>query len=312
MSSKEVKVAHPFHFKGDSTDIKRAKLFLRLCKGYIEANPDMFTTDKVKINYILSQLQEGPAGYWAQAKSTQAERTGLWGTYNDFLDEFTMAFISNNQESEATDKLINIKQESTVTAYNSEFRSLAEEAGVIEFRFLSRFYLRGLRDDLSAEVVRRKPTATTMQTLYDRALEAEADYAFQKAIHIKQIRTAPFRNFNRQFQNRQPWRNNYQGRNFNQNRFQRLSNEERNRFMQEGRCFICKQVGHISRNCPNRSKTNIRSIQEDEQPTTGGTEESPVDKVKQMMQELSIQDFGKLMNQLGEEHQEPKDEKDFQ
>ena len=82
--------------------------------------------------------------------------------------------------------------------------------------------------------------------------------------------------------------------------------------MQEGRCFICKQVGHISRNCPNRSRTNIRSIQEDEQPITGGTEESPVDKVKQMMQELSIQDFSKLMNQLGEEHQEPKDEKDFQ
>ena len=82
--------------------------------------------------------------------------------------------------------------------------------------------------------------------------------------------------------------------------------------MQEGRCFICKQVGHISRNCPNRSRTNIRSIQEDEQSTTERTEESPVDKVKQMMQELSIQDFGKLMNQLGEEHQEPKDEKDFQ
>ena len=82
--------------------------------------------------------------------------------------------------------------------------------------------------------------------------------------------------------------------------------------MQEGRCFICKQVGHISRNCPNRSRTNIRSIQEDEQSTTERTEESPVDKVKQMMQELSIQDFSKLMNQLGEEHQEPKDEKDFQ
>ena len=93
----------------------------------------MFTTDKVKINYILSQLQEGPAGYWAQAKLTQAERTGQWGIYNDFLDEFTTAFISNNQESEATDKLINIKQESTVMAYNSEFRSLAEEAGVTEF-----------------------------------------------------------------------------------------------------------------------------------------------------------------------------------
>ena len=82
--------------------------------------------------------------------------------------------------------------------------------------------------------------------------------------------------------------------------------------MQEGRCFICKQVGYISRNCSNRSRTNIRYIQEDEQPTTEGIEESPVAKVKQMMQDLSIQDFGKLMNQLGEEHQEPKDEKDFQ
>ena len=93
----------------------------------------MFTTDKVKINYILSQLQEGPAGYWAQAKTTQAEKSGRWGSYSDFLNEFTTAFISNSQENEAVTDLLDFKQTSTVTAYNAEFRSLAEEANVAEF-----------------------------------------------------------------------------------------------------------------------------------------------------------------------------------
>ena len=205
MSSKEVKVAHPFHFKGDNSDLKRAKLFLRLCKGYIDANPDMFADDKVKINYILSQLQEGPAGYWAQAKTTQAEKSGRWGSYNDFLNEFTTAFISNSQENEAVTDLLDFKQTSTVTAYNAEFRSLAEEANVAEFRLLSRMYLRGLKDNITAAVLLQKPRATNMQTLYERAIDAETDMSINKSLNIRQVGTAPFRNFNRTFQNQQNW-----------------------------------------------------------------------------------------------------------
>ena len=144
----------------------------------------MFADDKVKINYILSQLQEGPAGYWAQAKTTQAKKSGRWGSYSDFLNEFTTAFISNSQENEAVTDLLDFKQTSTVTAYNAEFRSLAEEANVAEFRLLSRMYLRGLKDNITAAVLLQKPRATDMQTLYERAIDAETDMSINKSLNI--------------------------------------------------------------------------------------------------------------------------------
>ena len=39
-------------------------------------------------------------------------------------------------------------------------------------------------------------------------------------------------------------------RNPNDTNTDRLSNEERTRLMKEGRCFKCKQHGHLSRDCP--------------------------------------------------------------
>jgi Zinc knuckle len=36
----------------------------------------------------------------------------------------------------------------------------------------------------------------------------------------------------------------------------RLSTEERARLMKEGKCFRCKQFGHLSRDCPNKGQNN--------------------------------------------------------
>jgi hypothetical protein len=36
--------------------------------------------------------------------------------------------------------------------------------------------------------------------------------------------------------------------------FKKLSSEERTKLMKEGRCFFCREVGHITKNCPKRSR----------------------------------------------------------
>lgn len=42
--------------------------------------------------------------------------------------------------------------------------------------------------------------------------------------------------------------------------FKKLSQEERKKLMKEGRCFFCREVGHITKNCPKRSKNNSKLI----------------------------------------------------
>ena len=37
----------------------------------------------------------------------------------------------------------------------------------------------------------------------------------------------------------------------------RLSNSERDTLMREGRCFSCKEQGHITRECPKKKPTGI-------------------------------------------------------
>lgn len=334
MSTKEVKLQTPFNFSGEGEDLKRSRLFLRLCENYLKANAHTFNTDEKKIYYIISFLQSGAAGHWAEAKCAAAEaaatptRSG-WGTYENFVNEFQTAFVSNNQQTEATNELISYTQEGTVTSFNAKFRSLAQEAGAREFSILSILYLKGLKKQIAQEVLRRKPRATTMETLYERALEAESDSSIQTAIHIRAIGQAPMRNFGRTMQNyQQNWRNPQPWRNQNQGRFQsnprpfrRMTDEERMTLAKEGKCFYCKQVGHMARTCPNKNRMNIRSLTEDNTPVTGEGKnkptpakepEAPITQVRQMIQGLSVQDFGNLMNSLAEEHQEPNQGQDFQ
>src|SRR5579859_4460646 len=35
-----------------------------------------------------------------------------------------------------------------------------------------------------------------------------------------------------------------------------LTNQERNKYMREGRCFACRKLGHMARDCPTRMSKN--------------------------------------------------------
>src|SRR5271163_134529 len=73
----------------------------------------------------------------------------------------------------------------------------------------------------------------------------------------------------------------------------KLSEEERNRLMREGRCFKCKKQGHRARDCP----------PDEEQPPRSETKKSTVknlfDEMKAMTKEEKAK-FAELMKQEGE------------
>ena len=47
----------------------------------------------------------------------------------------------------------------------------------------------------------------------------------------------------------------------------RLSDEEKAKLLKEGRCFRCKKMGHLSRNCPDKKDTKGKAV---DKPRSGG------------------------------------------
>ena len=50
--------------------------------------------------------------------------------------------------------------------------------------------------------------------------------------------------------------------------------------MKEGRCFSCKNTGHRSKECPDKSRTQIRTGETDEDPKNPKDKEEPASAVK--------------------------------
>ena len=70
----------------------------------------------------------------------------------------------------------------------------------------------------------------------------------------------------------------------NKPRFSRISDSEKASLKAAGKCFICKEKGHLARNCPDKSKTgknregqNIRSTTGNSEPITQIAETSTAD-----------------------------------
>jgi Zinc knuckle len=80
----------------------------------------------------------------------------------------------------------------------------------------------------------------------------------------------------------------------------RMSNEERQKLIKEGRCFYCKDVGHLSRECPKKPKphTNVSPARSRTIATVENSENAPV--VNQN-QGLGVTDLAEALKNLSEE-----------
>ena len=119
----------------------KVRVFLMLIKMAIKANSAKYDMTEKKINYTLRHMQKGTAVQWMISKVTEAETTRSYRTWENFITDFTKAFISDNKEKDAKRKLFHIKQEGKmVIKYNNQFRDLATRAKITDFATLSEIY----------------------------------------------------------------------------------------------------------------------------------------------------------------------------
>ena len=89
-SSKEVKMVMPREFSGKQTDLNR---FIMSCMAHLVVNKDIYHTDKKKIGFLLSLLNDGEAGAWKEQFIQEAFNEAManggakmtFETFPDFL-----------------------------------------------------------------------------------------------------------------------------------------------------------------------------------------------------------------------------------
>ena len=108
---KEYGLNKPTPFSGDWTKVKA---FFQECLVYIDMNEEIYVTDKLKIGFVLSYMNEKEAKDWRELylKDLEDPVTGklVYPTFGTFLAEMHKAFRSADQVQDALCKLENLKQ----------------------------------------------------------------------------------------------------------------------------------------------------------------------------------------------------------
>ncbi|THG96065.1 hypothetical protein EW145_g7851 [Phellinidium pouzarii] len=272
----EARLSKPNNFDGDKTYARR---FLSSCQAYLSLNEQIYNTDKSKIIFVLSFMQEKAAGDWATNRTTVAlapnpttNTPTSFGTWADFLNDFRNTFITTDDSADARCQLLNIKQTGTADDYNTQFRSLVTRSNISDKNALSEMYQQGLTRGLIQRIYARDKLPDTMEEWYQAASRADNLYRRLQALNTTGTTTTSSTPRSTHFRNLFPTTT--PSSPTSTNRPKKLTPEEREKCMKEGRCLACREVGHNARDCTKykartpTTATTIRQVAPNPAPAT--------------------------------------------
>lgn len=130
----DVPLKAPEPFEGD---LKKARNFLNDCDLQFAVNPHKFEgedTDQLKVSYVLLFCTKGAARDFAELCFAQYRVTGIWDSYNKFVEKFKSQFITMDEAGTALQNLtrLRIKDFQNTDEYASRFRILASQAEIYD------------------------------------------------------------------------------------------------------------------------------------------------------------------------------------
>jgi hypothetical protein len=264
---KEVKLNPPKPFTGKRTELKR---FMQDVIVYTTINKDVYDTDDKKIAFTISFMNDGDAGAWKEEflsrKIADANRRGddvAFGTWTAFKTALEESFKPFDAAGDALFEMRNMKmgQDASIDEHVAKFKILVSQTGLGDSAALADFFRETLPSGLQRQILTSDPPPVTLNDWYDKAARFHNNWRRMQKIlgrgnrnaWTPQNRAVPpghlgYGNGTRKFifpkKERDP----------NAMDVDRLSIEERNALMKEGRCFKCKHLGHMARECKQGSQ----------------------------------------------------------
>lgn len=290
----ERKIRAPSDFNGDRAE---ASGFLNNCQTYLRLNKDSYTNDEEKIIFILSYMVGGSAGPFKEAFTTNAfaidpdtnEEKGF-GTWAQFLTRFQDAFTPLNPVDNAITQMKALKQSGTADDYVAAFRPLAIRSTITEVAVLSDYFLTGLTTGLVKSIMSVETLPTTMDGYYK--LATRLDLQWRKGLELtrgaalkKTSPNAPVTT----------------SKSTSAVRLRKLTDEERTKLRKEGRCFRCREAGHISAECPQggqnpQTRRQIRVATSTTASTTQAEPESAIARMRALYAQFTPEEREVVVN----------------
>ena len=255
---KEIKLNPPKIFDGQRDKLRK---FLQDAELFMLINRKIYDSDLVKIGFVLSFMTEGQAAAWAdqfveeQAKQAAATGTELnLGKFQDFKNKLAEAFAAYDSPGEALSQMKNMrmKRDDSIDEHIAKFKTLLSESRIDENSLaIIDFFRETLTLPLQSRILTLEAPPTTLKGWFEWATKIDHNWQrMREAVG----RTRTTQNYTQPNRGKGPTRFNFQRKERDPNAMDvdAMTIEERDKLMREGKCFKCKQPGHISANCPTK------------------------------------------------------------
>ena len=249
--TKEVGISKPSSFNGDR---RRVKEFIQECNVYLDINENIYKTDKLKVAFVLSLMNEKEAHQWKAHFINRITRPDMkldFPKFKDFLTMIQHAFKLAEQAGEAMNKLELLRQGNrAVEEMITEFRLLCveaelEEQSVSDNRHLIKLFANCLNGQLKKRILFGEVIPKTISGWIEKAIQYDLNYRMGQAL------------MNLDNRGKKPQRkNDEKDPNSMDTSIGALTEKEKTALMKIRACFRCKKTGHLLRDCPEKNRNN--------------------------------------------------------
>jgi hypothetical protein len=250
--SEELNLNKPEPFDGNQDGFKQ---FLQNVEVYMDVNHETYNNNLKKIAFILSFMAARSVATWkaqfieeAYARPIPANPNNRLGTYAQFRKDLMGAFSMFDLVGDALDELRSLrkKKNKSIDKHIARFKMLAAKSKIDTTNPLSiKLFKETLPWGLTLELMRLETPLKTIDNWYEWA--ATIDHRFYKVNQaIEQTRENSGKEKAPQWKYYFPQKE----RDPNAMDVNRLTVEERNKLIKEGRHFKCRNTGHRANKCP--------------------------------------------------------------